>query len=106
MSWTAFDRAIRLATGHARPGDLGKWTSARDAIYDQVWDKGWSNERGAFVQHYGDKVLDSSLLRMGTVGFITPHRWARRFANRSALSEDSSSPAVAAVKITPVWIAS
>ncbi len=73
MSWTAFDRAIRLATGHARPADLKKWTSARDAIYDQVWDKGWSNERGAFVQHYGDKVLDSSLLRMATVGFITPH---------------------------------
>jgi len=73
MSWTAFDRAIRLAEGHARPASLEKWTRTRDAIYDQVWDRGWSAERGAFVQHYGDKVLDSSLLRMATVGFITPH---------------------------------
>ncbi|MEP7368626.1 MAG: glycoside hydrolase family 15 protein, partial [Dermatophilaceae bacterium] len=73
MSWTAFDRAIRLATHHARPADLDKWIKTRDAIYDQVWQKGWSEERGAFVQHYGDKVLDSSLLRMATVGFITPH---------------------------------
>ena len=78
MSWTAFDRAIRMATGHGRPADLQGWTGARDAVYDQVWERGWSPERGAFVQHYGDKVLDSSLLRMGTVGFITPHdpQWA------------------------------
>ena len=34
--------------------------------------KGWSKERGAFVQHYEDTVLDSSLLRMSSVGFITP----------------------------------
>ena len=33
---------------------------------------GWSAKRGAFVQHYGDDVLDSSLLRMATVGFISP----------------------------------
>ncbi len=33
-------------------------------------------------------------------------RCARRFAKRSAASEDSSRPTVAAVKITPVWIAS
>ena len=29
-------------------------------------------EKRAFVQHYGNDVLDSSLLRMPTVGFITP----------------------------------
>jgi GH15 family glucan-1,4-alpha-glucosidase len=73
MSWTAFDRGIRLATSHGRPADLGRWTRARDDIYDQVWQRGWSPERAAFVQHYDDKVLDSSLLRMATVGFIAPH---------------------------------
>jgi GH15 family glucan-1,4-alpha-glucosidase len=73
MSWTAFDRAIRLSTFHGRPADLQRWTGCRDAIYDQVWERGWSPERGAFVQHYEDTVLDSSLLRMATVGFIAPH---------------------------------
>lgn len=34
--------------------------------------KGWNEERQAFVQHYGSEVLDSSLLRMATVGFLTP----------------------------------
>jgi pentatricopeptide repeat protein len=72
MCWTAFDRAIRLATTRSRPGPVDRWTQARDAIYDQVMARGFDSDRGAFVQHYGGKVLDSSLLRMPTVGFITP----------------------------------
>jgi pentatricopeptide repeat protein len=34
--------------------------------------RGWSEERGAFVQHYDDQVLDSALLRMPTVGMVDP----------------------------------
>jgi pentatricopeptide repeat protein len=78
MTWAAFDRAIRLATRYGRPADLSRWTSSRDDVYRQVWDKGWNAERGAFVQHYEDRVLDSSLLRMARVGFISPDdpQWA------------------------------
>jgi GH15 family glucan-1,4-alpha-glucosidase len=72
MSWVAFDRAIRLATSHGRPAPLEQWIGQRDAIYAQVMTKGWNKQRSAFVQHYDDKVLDSSLLRMSSVGFITP----------------------------------
>jgi GH15 family glucan-1,4-alpha-glucosidase len=72
MSWVAFDRAIRLATSHGRPAPLERWTAERDAIYQQVMTKGWNAERGAFVQQYEDTVLDSSLLRMSSVGFVTP----------------------------------
>jgi GH15 family glucan-1,4-alpha-glucosidase len=72
MSWTAFDRAIRLATSRSRPGPVDRWAHARDAVYDQVMERGWDPERRAFVQHYGSKVLDSSLLRMPTVGFVAP----------------------------------
>jgi GH15 family glucan-1,4-alpha-glucosidase len=70
MSWVAFDRAIRLAISHGRPAPLELWTSQRDAIFGQVMDKGWSAQRSAFVQHYDEQVLDSSLLRMSIVGFI------------------------------------
>src|SRR4051794_6832238 len=78
MSWGAFDRALRLATRRGRPAATGAWTGQRDAIYDQIMDRGWSAGRGAFVQHYGAEVLDSSLLRMATVGFISPNdpMWA------------------------------
>ena len=72
MCWVAFDRAIRLATAHGRPAPLTRWMAERDAIYNQIMDKGWSTERGAFVQQYGDIVLDASLLKMPQVGFVAP----------------------------------
>ncbi|MFE5616931.1 glycoside hydrolase family 15 protein [Streptomyces sp. NPDC056470] len=72
MSWVAFDRALRMAHDDGRPAAGGRWVEARDAIYRQVFDRGWDPTKQAFVQHYGDDVLDSALLRMPTVGFLTP----------------------------------
>jgi GH15 family glucan-1,4-alpha-glucosidase len=73
MCWVAFDRAIRLATAYGRPAPLPRWITERDAIYNQIMEKGWSAERRAFVQQYGEPVLDASLLKMPQVGFIAPH---------------------------------
>jgi GH15 family glucan-1,4-alpha-glucosidase len=73
MNWVALDRGIRLATAHGRPAPLADWIRARDAIYRQVLDRGWSAHRKAFRQHYGSDVLDASLLRMSSVGFIAPN---------------------------------
>jgi GH15 family glucan-1,4-alpha-glucosidase len=77
MSWVALDRGIRLATIHGRPAPVDRWREQRDVIYDQIMDRGWSPRRQAFVQHYRTEVLDSALLRMSTVGFVTPMdpRW-------------------------------
>jgi GH15 family glucan-1,4-alpha-glucosidase len=72
MEWVAFDRAIRLAQDRGRPADLNRWIEARDGIYRQVMERGWSNNRQAFVQRYGGEVLDASLLYMPLVGFISP----------------------------------
>ncbi|MGX1885466.1 glycoside hydrolase family 15 protein [Streptomyces sp. NPDC055287] len=77
MCWTAFDRGIRLAGELARPADVAGWTAARDAIFEQVMERGWSARREAFVQHYDSEVLDASLLLMPVVGFLSPkdRRW-------------------------------
>lgn len=82
MCWVAFDRAIRLATSHGRPAPLARWIEQRDAIYTQIMEKGWSEERQAFVQQYGEQVLDASLLKMSQVGFIAPTdpRWQSTLA--------------------------
>jgi len=72
MNWVALDRGIRLATSHGRPAPLDRWRAERDAIYNQIMDRGWSPTRQAFRQHYDTEVLDASLLRMSSVGFITP----------------------------------
>ena len=72
MNWVALDRGIRLAAAHGRPAPVDRWVAERDAIYDQIMQKGWNPEREAFVQRYDSHVLDSSLLRMSSVGFIAP----------------------------------
>ena len=72
MSWVAFDRGIRLSAALGRPAPVDRWRRERDAIYDQIMKRGWSVRRQAFVQHYQTDVLDSALLRMSTVGFVTP----------------------------------
>ncbi|KMS73481.1 glucoamylase [Streptomyces viridochromogenes] len=73
MTWVAFDRGIRASRAFARPGQIGRWTDTRDAVFRQIVDKGWHDKRQAFVQHYDTDVLDASLLLMPRVGFISPH---------------------------------
>ncbi|MGW5919501.1 glycoside hydrolase family 15 protein [Nocardia fluminea] len=72
MTWVAFDRSIRMATAHARPADVVRWTAERDAVFRQIIDRGWSEKRRAFVQHFATEVLDASLLLMPRMRFLSP----------------------------------
>ena len=72
QTWVALDRAIKMATGRARPADLHRWRSERDSVYNQVFEQGWNPRVGGFTQFYGSEVLDSSLLMMPLQGFIAP----------------------------------
>jgi GH15 family glucan-1,4-alpha-glucosidase len=77
MSWVAIERAIRIAIGRGLPADHRRWRAARDAIYEQIIEKGWNAERKAFVQHYDTDVLDAAVLLMPLVKLIAPTdpRW-------------------------------
>ncbi|KJY44577.1 glycosyl hydrolase family 15, partial [Streptomyces sp. NRRL S-444] len=72
MCWVAIERAIRMANRRGLPADLPRWQQSRDAIYRQIMRRGWSAERGAFVQGLGDDVLDASVLMMPMAKFISP----------------------------------
>jgi GH15 family glucan-1,4-alpha-glucosidase len=72
MSWVALERAIRMNRARGLPGDIVRWLAERDRIYNQIMQKGWSDEQEAFVQHYGSDVLDASILLMPLVLFIAP----------------------------------
>jgi GH15 family glucan-1,4-alpha-glucosidase len=92
MSWVALDRGIRMATLRGRPAPVKRWRKNRDKIYRQIMEQGWDHRRHAFVQHYGSPVLDSSLLRMPTVGFISPFDpmwWSTLGAMEQELVTDS-----------------
>ncbi|MET7619790.1 glycoside hydrolase family 15 protein [Streptomyces sp. NPDC005408] len=70
MCWVAFDRGLRLAQEFSRPADTARWTAARDAILEQVMERGWSDTEQALVQHYDGDVLDASLLLIPRVRFL------------------------------------
>jgi GH15 family glucan-1,4-alpha-glucosidase len=72
MSWVAIERMIRVARRRGLPADIVAWTGTRDEIYAQIMERGWSEERGAFVARLDDGVLDASLLLAPMVKFISP----------------------------------
>ncbi|MCI0830092.1 MAG: glycoside hydrolase family 15 protein, partial [Chloroflexi bacterium] len=72
MCWVAIDRAIRLADKRSFPADRARWLAARDEIYEEIMEKGWSEDRQAFVQSYGSDTLDASNLIMPLVFFMSP----------------------------------
>ncbi len=72
MAWVAFDHGLQLAEHYRRPADLERWRKARDAVFEQIMERGWSEKERAFIQHYDGDVLDASLLLMPRVGFVAP----------------------------------
>ena len=44
MSWVALDGAMRVARELGRPADLVRWAAARDAIYEQIMERGWNSD--------------------------------------------------------------
>jgi GH15 family glucan-1,4-alpha-glucosidase len=70
MAWVAFDRAIKSAESFGLDGPIGEWRTLRDEIRSEVLRKGFDLELGTFVQAYGSKFLDASLLLLPAVGFL------------------------------------
>lgn len=72
MCWVALDRGLRLAEKRSFPADRERWLKARDSIYQEIMDKGWSQSRQAFVQHYESDILDAANLIMPLVFYLSP----------------------------------
>ncbi|MEZ2128793.1 MULTISPECIES: glycoside hydrolase family 15 protein [unclassified Sinorhizobium] len=72
MAWVAFDRAARLALAEGSRKEARHWLRIADDIHEEVCLKGYDPELGSFVQAYGSKTLDASLLQIGLVGFLPP----------------------------------
>ena len=72
MAWLAFDRAVRMVQEFGVDGPLDRWVKLRSDIHDEVCSLGFSRELNSFVQYYGSKELDASLLLLPLVGFLPP----------------------------------
>jgi GH15 family glucan-1,4-alpha-glucosidase len=72
MTWVAFDRGIKSAETFGYKAPLVKWRVLRDAIHRDVCANGFDPELNSFVESYGSKMLDASILLLPSVGFLPP----------------------------------
>jgi GH15 family glucan-1,4-alpha-glucosidase len=72
MCWVALDRGARLARMHDEPEYAEKWQALADQIHQDICLNG-TDDRGVFVQRYGDvTALDGSLLLLPLMRFLPP----------------------------------
>ena len=72
MAWVAFDRAIKGGEDFGLEGPIERWRALRGRIHEDICRHAFDPKIGAFVQSYGSKNLDASLLLIPAVGFLPP----------------------------------
>ena len=73
MAWVAVDRADKVS--RRRAGSRSIFRDGRNfatTIHEQVCRQGFDTDLNSFVQYYGGKHLDASILMMPLVGFLPP----------------------------------
>ena len=70
LCWVALDRAVKLAPSLGEYASAAEWTAARDAVRQEILERGWSERRQAFAQSFGSDDLDAAQLLMPIVGFL------------------------------------
>ena len=70
MAWVAIDRVVKSAEQFNLEGPIDHWRELRDRIHADVCDKAYNAELNSFVQAYGSKLIDASVLLMPLVGFL------------------------------------
>jgi GH15 family glucan-1,4-alpha-glucosidase len=70
MAWVAFDRAANEPEAQAFNESGRRWREIADEIHAEVCERGFDSDLNSFVQAYGSKRLDASLLLIPLVGFL------------------------------------
>ena len=72
QTWVAFDRGIKSAEKFGFEAPLERWRTLRDTIHRDVCENGFDRELNSFVESYGSRLLDASILLLPAVGFLPP----------------------------------
>ncbi|MEZ5654055.1 MAG: glycoside hydrolase family 15 protein [Burkholderiaceae bacterium] len=70
MTWVAVDRGIKAVERFKLEGPVDRWRDLRSRIHREVCERGVDSDTNGFVQAYGSKELDASLLMIPLVGFL------------------------------------
>jgi len=79
MCWVALDRAIKLVRKRSFPTDLERWIKNKNLIHKDIYDNFWNKDLESFVHFKGASTVDSALLIMPLVHFISPYdaKWLK-----------------------------
>ena len=72
MAWVAFDRAAHGFAAEGSSEAARHWRAVADEIHADVCEHGFDADLDSFVQTFGSKRLDASLLLIPLVGFLPP----------------------------------
>lgn len=73
MCWVALDRGVSLADRlGVEKGQVDRWRRGAEEIRQDILDRGWNDEAGAYTQSFGSTDLDASVLLMAITGFLGP----------------------------------
>ena len=87
MCWAACDRLGRIAAVLGLYERARLWQQRAEHIRAAIEQRAWSDERQAYVESFGGRDLDASVLLMGEVGFLPPQ--APRFISTVQAMEAS-----------------
>jgi GH15 family glucan-1,4-alpha-glucosidase len=70
MSWAACDRLAKIAVTFGKDDRVRLWRERAEQIKAKLLAKAWNERRGCFVESFGGRELDASVLLMAEVGII------------------------------------
>jgi GH15 family glucan-1,4-alpha-glucosidase len=72
MAWVAFDRAASELEAQVFKESGRRWREIADEIHAEICERSFDHDLNSFVQAYGSKEIDASLLLIPMVGFLPP----------------------------------
>ena len=70
MCWAGCDRLARIAARLGEPERSRRWARVAAEIRDEILANGWNEERRCFVDSFGGRDLDASMLLVHELGFL------------------------------------
>lgn len=72
MCWAACDRLAKIAHRFDLDERATYWRACAETVRATIFEKGWNEEAGSFVESFGGTDIDAGLLLMAEVRFLAP----------------------------------
>ncbi|MHB8361525.1 MAG: glycoside hydrolase family 15 protein [Thermoplasmataceae archaeon] len=78
MAWAAYKKGVEMTKILGIQGPIKEWNLEANKIKEEVMKNALDQETNTFVQYYGSKHTDASLLKLPLIGFLSPDHPAIR----------------------------